>query len=69
MGDLRTGTWALALDLAEAGVLVLREHIRRLHPAASEEQLDALVARRMAELHENEFTDGPFMRRAAPKSG
>ena len=53
----------MALELAEAGVMLLREHLRRVHPTATDDELEALVARRMVDLHENEFTDGPFMRR------
>ncbi len=51
------------MDLAEAAVLVLREHIRREHPEATEQELDSLVGERMIALHDNDFTDGPFRRR------
>lgn len=52
-----------AAELAEAAVLVFREHLRREHPAASEGELDELVKQRMIALHDNEFSDGPFRRR------
>jgi len=34
----------LALDLFEAGVDLMRQNLRRAHPSASREQLDALLA-------------------------
>ncbi len=60
---MRTGTLVQAVELAAAAVLVLREHIRREHPEATEQELDRLVGERMIALHANDFTDGPFRRR------
>lgn len=43
--------------------MVLREHVRRERPDATEAELDALVAQRMVALHDNEFSGPPFRQR------
>jgi hypothetical protein len=53
-----------AIELAGATLLMTREHFRRQQPAASEEELSALVNEWLAKQHRAEFSDPVFRLRA-----
>lgn len=49
---------AMALDLAEAGVDLMRENLRRRHPQATESELDAMIVAWLRERPGAEQGDG-----------
>jgi hypothetical protein len=57
-GSLRT-----AVELAEVGVLMHRQFLRRIHPHATENELDDLMDAWIHERHRNEFDIAGFRQR------
>jgi hypothetical protein len=59
---------ALALDLHDAGVLMMREKLRRDMPAASEEAIDAAVAKWLGHRPGARDGDGVGVARSWPRA-
>jgi hypothetical protein len=52
----------LVADLSELVQAMNREHFRRMHPEASEEELDGLLVEHILRSHDNEFATAQYRR-------
>jgi hypothetical protein len=70
MADKETAAdrFELALDLHDAGVLIMEENLRRRLPMASDDEIEAALAAWLAERPGAEDGDGVGIRRTWPRA-